>query len=360
MKNSEIQNLNIKKSNYFVNLDLLRGLSSLVIIIIHLTSEIIIFSKGANLDYNLAMFLNQIARFAVPVFIMLSGAGLALSKKKYDSHLDFLFYRAKKILPLYIFFILFYLFVFTDLAKIKFLTVISALVQGDSFYHLYYIPLIFQFYIIYPLVKKYFDSFKAVVGLFLINVILLVIYSYFSHNTPLSYIFNKGNVLIWLFYFVFGVWVSKYLGVLADKVKKYSFPIFVSACICLFFMIWETVFRINAGNDVSMSVSTSRPMIPFYTMLVFLGVITIQFSSKVVGVFKFFSNQSYGMYLIHPFVTEVFRGIYLKFTDEYQFNFVLIGFVFVTGISLLINKLMAIVSGKYRSFLVKANTGKVN
>lgn len=59
--------------------DSLRGISVIGVILIHITSFTTI--ENGEVTYALSIFINQLARFAVPAFLILSGWGLSISNK---------------------------------------------------------------------------------------------------------------------------------------------------------------------------------------------------------------------------------------------------------------------------------------
>ncbi len=77
-------------------MDLLRALSTIAVILIHVTGTILYNSNNKSLTYNFSLVLNQLTRFSVPAFIFLSGFGLALSYKKESKYLYYLIHRLKK------------------------------------------------------------------------------------------------------------------------------------------------------------------------------------------------------------------------------------------------------------------------
>lgn len=77
-------------------MDLLRALSTIAVILIHVTGTILYNSNSKSLTYNSSLVLNQLTRFSVPAFIFLSGFGLALSYKKESKYLTYLGHRLKK------------------------------------------------------------------------------------------------------------------------------------------------------------------------------------------------------------------------------------------------------------------------
>ena len=81
------------------SVDFARVIAMVAVILIHVTSTYVNAESGATLwGINLAFFLNQAARFCVPLFLFLSGLSLGLGQKDL-SWPAFYKDRAKRILP---------------------------------------------------------------------------------------------------------------------------------------------------------------------------------------------------------------------------------------------------------------------
>src|SRR5699024_6789641 len=105
-----------------------------------------------------SIILNQVARFGVPVIIFLSGWGLTVSKnyQRADNYFDFLKKRLVKLLPAYLFWNIVYLFLrfFIQDESLSIREMIVGLLRGTNYPHLYFVPLIVSFYLVYPLLLR--------------------------------------------------------------------------------------------------------------------------------------------------------------------------------------------------------------
>lgn len=138
--------------------DLARVISMLAVIMIHITAPYVSRSSDFTLlGMNLAFVLNQIVRFAVPLFLLLSGASLGFSRSS-DSPMSFLKKRAKKIgIPYLVWFSLYEIYQLVHTQPMPRVTVSSffrALLQGQSAPHLYFIIILAQCYLLYPVLRK--------------------------------------------------------------------------------------------------------------------------------------------------------------------------------------------------------------
>lgn len=138
--------------------DLARVLSMLAVIMIHVTAPYMgRTSEWTVLGMNLAFILNQVTRFAVPLFLLLSGASLGFSRST-DTPAVFYRKRARKIgIPYLVWFGLYYSYYLVHTQPTPHVTVTSffrALLQGQSAPHLYFIIILAQCYLLYPLLRK--------------------------------------------------------------------------------------------------------------------------------------------------------------------------------------------------------------
>lgn len=142
-------------------LDLARVLSMLAVIMIHVSAPYINRpSDFALLGMNLGWILNQVTRFAVPLFVLLSGTSLGFSSSA-DRLGSFYRKRAVKIgLPYVVWFAIYYGYDYLHSAVPMGLEprrILRAFLQGQGAPHLYFIIVVAQCYLLYPLLKKAVD-----------------------------------------------------------------------------------------------------------------------------------------------------------------------------------------------------------
>lgn len=211
---------NPKESGRLMGLDFLRAFLMLLVIIGHVTSTYLDREGGGSfLGMNLAFFLNQSGRFSVPLFLLLSGFSLELRAKE-EPYLSFLKGRAAHILPPYALWLLLY-----ELSNCRF-DLSAWLVRlrdlpwlcrdfltGQAAPHLYFIPLIFQCYLLYPLLKKWVRRAPVESAAWALAVTFLLQSAYVLQGLGFLPAF-QGPYLwmtfpIWCFYFVAGMCLQK-------------------------------------------------------------------------------------------------------------------------------------------------------
>ena len=143
-------------------LDFTRVIAMLAVVMIHVSSTFIYNESGFMLlGMNLGSMLNQVTRFAVPLFILISGMSLGISAKG-GSAVSFWKRRILKVgIPYVVWFFIYDLYnhgldvgayVKECLAAPR--ALLRALSMGQSASHLYFIIILIQLYLVYPLLKK--------------------------------------------------------------------------------------------------------------------------------------------------------------------------------------------------------------
>lgn len=151
----------VDSKSRLVNYDVLRSLSCISIIMLHISSvyygDTSSIPNVSTYSYYLSYFLNGIVRFAVPVFVMLSGAfNLSNLQNKNIRY----FYKKiiiKIIVPTVAFGLLYSAFSF--LMGRSIITVLCNFLKGNPYYHMWYMFMIIGLFLITPflivLLEKY-------------------------------------------------------------------------------------------------------------------------------------------------------------------------------------------------------------
>ncbi len=143
-------------------IDYVRAIAAMGILIIHATGGFAVHSEYGSKAMYFGIFLNQFFRFGSPIFMMLSGLVLFYNYRSIDEF-DIGRYYKKKVkfilLPYIIWSSIYFLYTsYINRLSIngeRLMVFIRGLLLGENFSHLYFIFLIFQFYIIVPLLMKY-------------------------------------------------------------------------------------------------------------------------------------------------------------------------------------------------------------
>lgn len=204
-----------------LDLDTVRVLSMLAVIVLHTSSGYIWNeSRLAPFGVNLAFFLNQAARFSVPTFVLLSGVSLGLSSAPFSLKRFWKSRLIKIVLPYLLWCIVYDLDAIGNLTRLSngdwsgLMGFLKGVLLGNLAPHLYFVPVIVQFYLLYPLLKKWTQRHPAqalgisfVITAFCLTAAWLLCFQ--VEILPRSVIFYSYHLVpAWLFYFVLGLYLN--------------------------------------------------------------------------------------------------------------------------------------------------------
>ena len=343
------KNYKKNKANY-QNLDILKYLSAILIMILHLR-PFINFSDQLDLAFN-----NIITRICVPIFFIITGYFVAKKEKNNENYIkDYI----KKIIPLYLVWSLLYIpaiigtiiqylpIINEYLTKINItlplliillvllfpVVILIALCYTGIYYHLWYFPaIIFSLLVL----EKWKKKFK-VKYLLVFSFILLLFgatETYYgvlplSIKELLSYYYNiffttRNFLFFGLFYVVLGYFMG-------TQEKAYSKYCFVKLIISFFLLIFEAIL-LHDTNRLNSNILLSCVPLTYY---LFISAIYITNNIKL----KFqFGNLSKYYYFIHPMIIFI-TSLLFEDISNYPYLNILIVLLITHIISILIIKL---------------------
>jgi len=291
--------------NRLREIDFIRAFAALSVIAIHTTGQYTNASRVALL-WNTAM------RYAVPLFIFLSGFVVYYSDngKKNFSCTAFWYRRLKKILIPYILWNAIYMIYFArhDLASITenipglLYKLETNIITGLGTYHLYFILIIIQMYIIYPLLRVLAGRFmKATllvsfaVTLYCQSIIYLGVQN--KATIPGTYIPFFMLLPVWIFFFVSGMYISRNIGKINEWLAGRG--ILISALWLISFIVLILDSKLTSTQDLSI-----KPSVILYTAAAFMGLYYISakltyIKGRLLDFLDFISEQSFLIYLSH-------------------------------------------------------------
>ncbi len=308
-------------------LDSLRALATVAVIIIHVSSPLINMAYLRQMDsWWIGNIFSSTSRFAVPMFLMLSGATL-LSKTYSLSE----FYK-KRLLRVFVP-LIFWLFVYWlyrwvilipklqphTLNDIIRWAVDLFLNEGVS-KHLWYVYMILFLYIFIPFISKIVQKAgnKNLV-IFLLGWVVLCVFTYDMNLSFYKWTGDYEYKLLGYFeysgFLILGHFLSKIN--LNFKGKKYTFLFvyFITIAVSAFVAYFSSKHdqRLNLRIYSYFSLNTI-----IQSAAIFLFIKEIVIKNKIIEkLITTISNYSYGIYLVHIIIIGVlFRnGIYWSFAN---------------------------------------------
>ena len=220
----------MSKHTYYEELDAIRLLAAFAVIGIHATS---VFTAG----HPVAVTVGIILCFAVPVFIIMSGLSLHLSHRhKAETYWTFVSKRMSKVIVPYILFTLVYFmeryhwdipYLLHQMNPVT--ALLQSLVLGNAASHLYFMIILIQLYLLYPLLKQL--TLRCPVALFVVATLMTVIVLLDGYLRPMGIhlyprFLEPGIILLfprWLYYFVLGMMLATVLPRVLTVTARFAF-----------------------------------------------------------------------------------------------------------------------------------------
>lgn len=306
----------------YVEFDIMRIVACICVIMIH---SAVFDQKEQYLywcwDYQAINIWGCISRWAVPAFVMLSGA-LLLPSGDEEPLKKLMFHRVLRMVLTYIIWSCVYSFYNTYIlgivyAPTKFKTFIDGCFSGET--HMWYLLMLAGLYCIMPmlttLVKKLNQRWLKywLFGMFLFSsVIPFVIHMDIKFlSTIVNSLYGYADVQFlggWTFYFVLGHIIFQY-----DFKKTEKIVIGLIAAFSFLFTIYGTVIY-SVYHEETMGILTYQyPNIVFFSVGVFLLFKElgkkIKFSTKAQKLIISISDLTFGIYLIHILLLKVWYSL---------------------------------------------------
>lgn len=307
-------------SHHVTEIDYLRCFAILAVIYIHTAAATTRVDEIPNLDLFPVIYLENLAQFAVPLFICISGFVLYLSYKPSDGVRSFYRKRYMRIIPPYLLFSAVYLI--ANIFKTRFsdgiwnipssADVISAYMFAESNPHMWFFLIIIELYLIYPILERIYNYILKlkIEGPFIITALLLqLLWNTYSSDMSvvidgMSHPLTNKIFLCMIFYFVLGICISNHY----DQVRhflKTSWMCIISVITGLLCVIVPLQLSVTNIENSAIGV------IGYCTVAIFvlfsLGIYLADNSKCTL--FVTIGVYSFGIYLIHPLIQGFFGYI---------------------------------------------------
>lgn len=296
-------------------IDLLRGFAALAVIAIHVTTGYLTNRYGA--------FINQACRFAVPLFILVSGFVLYNPEKQISGIKGYLSFASKRLNKIVIPYVIWsaaytvyqYATFPVNLSTGQwFQKLLTNVLNGTASGHLYFIIIIIQLYLIFPLLSWFMQKAKVLtVSIAFIVSMGIHLGLYFPEAIHLPKIgggFSYATLcLTWVFYFVFGMFFKTYYDGFIKQMKNWH--------TVLLFFLFAGSLALMLYDNYKLSpkiIGVMKPATMLYTLSVFLFLSALfakfkDLKGSIMKVWEGFSDQSFFIYFVHTFVIFGLRAI---------------------------------------------------
>jgi probable poly-beta-1,6-N-acetyl-D-glucosamine export protein len=289
-----------------IHIDKLRVIAIAGVVLIHTTTRILEKTSYDLNTYYLTLFLNQIVRFAVPLFFIISGFVLELTYKESFNFWVYIKKRFSKILIPYIFWSFIYYYFFYNSNHDNFLYV---LLTGDASYQLYFIPTLVIFYLVFPLLHKIykFISHPGVLASLAILQLCFLYQDYFIKNFQIPDPLRIS--ILGFFFFTIGIISAHHKETLIDFSKKWKNLIMIFFVTLGFYIFREGFLQYQITYNINSFYSSWRPSTFIYSII--SGILLLTMFDRFN--FHKLSRLSFLVFFIHVIVLE----IVWKFTGKF-------------------------------------------
>lgn len=327
-------------------IDLLRGISFLAIVLQHALASFIYLPATSQANALISAFLLLLIRFAVPMFVFITG--LVLFYNHGDEELDYWSMVKRRFSMVFIPYFVWTLFYFlwgalisgisassetTILARIARLTL-----SGEGYYHLWFIVMILQFYLVFPFFR-YFVVKRRNWALATLGIGVLLYFAYlWAYRYAVPFLYDKASwslfrtlldyrdriFISWFFYFMMGGFAGLYankLRRLLRRTQKINWFVNIASFAIIFHQMAKTL-AITPEGTYTINYQLTLPL--SYTMMIYLisSVLTFYYLSQtwlrkklwLRRMLRSFGQCSFGCYFAHPFV--------LHYTDAFTRAFI--------------------------------------
>lgn len=345
-------------SKRVVEFDILRAFAIFGVMCIHILGSSFQYWDKGSLTWTVFLSLDQLFRFSVPFFVFISGYSLYLKYNLNFKFVDFYLRRATKILPWYfVWSLIIYVYLhsrvkpgFIDYPAWK------LVLLGKVDYHLYFVSMIFQLYLLFPLLRLAFKKFSITLAyvLFFFEALIYVLFSLDARNIiHLPYRFYDQQQYLffgtWVFYFVFGFVLSQ-KSPERTRLRHVRFIFPILAVLFLVYCVLDNLHVISLISDTNIATRSTRIPILLYSINFILAAFfyskqLLRLPKKVLRVMLYLSNLSFLVYLIHALVMRILFNFLIPNTVVNLFVFTVLVFclsVFIAQLSIWAARLLPI------------------
>ncbi|GLS91956.1 membrane protein [Psychromonas marina] len=299
-------------------IDFLRFIAAIAVIAIHVLGPFrYLYGEIPDSDWLAAMGINSVTRWAVPVFMMISGALLLSTERAFNCE-HYLTKRLSKVAIPFIGWTIIYAiisgFAAGGWSAEQVMLVIQNSPNDPAWYHLWFfydfIPLYFVIPFLIPLLKKLTPE--------LVKLLVVVCGLMFLMKWLKVESFLLENLILYTGYLILG-W---YLFNRDNSAQLKAWLIAgISMLIVNFFGSWELAFKSGQYSSYFMGYKTLNTMIIGGMLFVVAQAYADKITGKLRALISVISKYSLGIYLLHPIllipVRELDNGFYSFFASNW-------------------------------------------
>ncbi|WNQ12419.1 acyltransferase [Paenibacillus aurantius] len=304
-----------------MELDLVRAIAILAVLMIHGTSEASYYIPVGSRSQIFYLALNKFSNFAVPLFLLLSGVVLFYRYSDKWSGREALAFYGKRIkfvvIPYLIWSFFYYIYnqwiVHYSFADVKLdgWDFLKKLQWADTSYHLYFIIIIVQLYLLFPVLMT-LVRWRPVIGRYLIVIGLAVQVGYFLYHFYVHPFEHRAS--LW-FNYIAVFCVGGYMGLNYEKIRQaernlwwvFGLTVFIGYSLLMYFVLANQ--HINFGQPIYELLFNGYAVCVAFSFL-WIGRKLLKFS-KVTSALTSIGAASFAIYFMHPAVLSWWRTAFV-------------------------------------------------
>lgn len=355
--------MQMTKRNKEENFELLRVVSAIAVIALHVSA---IYKNGITSTeafgslYESHIFTillyNTLSRFAVPCFMMISGAFLLDNNKNIDYKY---FYKKSFInvgIPTIIFSFLYFLYserIVINKAKAgiehSFLDPVEDVIKGAPYYHMWYLYTLFIVYLMIPFILMIKKEVKEdAFGKGSLIVFVLTMISGWTSSSILNWSIAKA--VCYLGYILIGYQIRKYYLSKKNNMKAILFIVggIITELLVTYIQYTHSIRGLAESDEKYSIIGNFNPLIVIASVLIFAGFSQIKVNMKGL---EFFSSLTFLIYFFHAGVIDLILHFVIKYDTNIMNDcmvmiplMIILAFIISCVLSWLYNKIWGIVN----------------
>lgn len=284
-------------------INILRGIAGLAVVMVHISAIAVSTLQREGFLPLIYSIINRGLKFTTPTFIFISGLLLLYKYKNEEINYPlFLYSRFRAILIPYISWSLVYYlyFVYTGIYIFSIKDLVFRLLLGSHSYHLYFIVIILQFYLLFGLFLYGFKRLNPSILLLAALVINLVSLKYLKID------YSDRIFLNYIFYFALGCYWGLYIEKVQKLITNHRSKLTIAYIIVAAIYIGQFYLYNSKGIAIKSIYVDYMWLIFSFVSITFLSSMSKmidEVGNKRLDTFcRFIGRSSFSTYLMHPFV----------------------------------------------------------
>jgi surface polysaccharide O-acyltransferase-like enzyme len=319
--------------NRYIFIDLLRIAATFGVIVLHTAASKWYDTPVNSFNWQIMNIYDSLVRWTVPIFVMISGVFHLRPNKagmSFNDEIKIILKKIVRIICAIIFWgILYnvfnmagkYFFKNEPITLYSIIKIPGGIILGPPYYHLWFLYMLIGLYLLTPIFRCFVNNCKREhIKYYLVLFFVVGTCFPFINNVLNNFSAFKGKIIYfpvaeltgYIGYYIAGYYFANY-----EIKNKYKIGIYIFAVLSLLFTIIGTaIISIYKKEPIGELYGYLLP----HTMFVAYGVFLffkdmfekIKFSDKKIKIISKLSQDTFGMYLIHALVLQIFGTIGLN------------------------------------------------